>query len=100
MVFADAFRADGDIAHVLSAPATGQGARAAATIVHCAPEAEAALPHARAVVGDLRCEAAASAWNGLLMVRLISRDGQVLLADLMRFLTAYRGRPMPRTWLC
>ncbi len=100
LIYADAFRAEGNVADILSAPATGLGARATGTIVHCAPEAEAALPRAREIVGDLRSEAAASAWNGLLMVRLVSHDGQALLTDLSRFFTAYRGRPMPRTWLC
>jgi urease accessory protein len=45
--------------------------------------------------------AAASAWNGMLLVRLLATDGATLRHDLLRALAALRGgRAMPRVWSC
>jgi urease accessory protein len=41
-----------------------------------------------------------SAWNGMLVARLIAPTGQALRADLMRLVEALRGEPMPRVWTC
>jgi len=100
LVLADAFRAGPDIASVRAGPASLNGRRAVATIVYCAPDAEERLNQARSLTADLTAEAAASAWNGCVLIRLLSAAGQGLTLDLMQFLSSFRNQPMPRTWTC
>jgi urease accessory protein len=64
-------------------------------------EAEGRLDAVRALLDATGAEgvaAAASAWNGHLVVRLLGRDPDALRAVAQRLLTAYRGRPLPRVW--
>lgn len=73
------------------------GARAIATIIHVADRAEAALAPVRAALPD-GVEAAASAWQGRLVVRLLGPDlfpVKRAVADILRVL---RGQPLPRVW--
>ena len=100
LVFADAFRAEGDIRTALAGTATLAGARALATVVYVAQDAERRLDSARAALEFASGEAGASAWNGILVVRFLATDGQMLIADLGAFLAAFRGAPLPRSWLC
>ena len=58
----DAIRLEGEVDAVLARPAVAAGARALATVVHVAPDAEARLDRVREV-------APASAWNGMLVAR-------------------------------
>jgi len=44
--------------------------------------------------------AGASAWNGLLVVRAIAREGRTLQGDIAPLLRALGGRPLPRVWHC
>ncbi|MDJ1158983.1 urease accessory protein UreD [Chelatococcus sp. SYSU_G07232] len=98
LVFAEDVRLSGDVAARLDRPAVGKGARALATVLHVAPGAEARLDEARAALEGSACEAGASAWNGLLLVRLLSPDAHALRRALVSFLERFRGRPMPRSW--
>jgi urease accessory protein len=91
-------RLDGNPACLLAAKASGNGARALATILHVAPDAEQRLGEARDLLGPASSECGASAWNGVLVVRLLSRDPQQLRADLVRFLEGFRQAAMPRSW--
>lgn len=100
LVVADAFRVGPDIASACAHPATFRARRALATIIYCAPDAETRLAQARTINSSLAAEAVASAWNGVLLNRFLSQDGHRLIADLIQFLTEFRGRPMPRTWAC
>jgi urease accessory protein len=100
LVFADGLQLDGNAACAMAGGATGNGAAALATLVLLAPEAEAKLDMARQVLAGARGEGGASAWNGMLVARLIAPNGQVLRADLMRLVEALRGKPMPRVWTC
>ena len=100
LVFADGLRFDGDTSAVLAGGATGRGATALATIVLVAPDAEAALDRARAALADAAGEAGVSAWNGMLVARLIAPGGQALRADVIRLIETLRGRTMPRVWNC
>ena len=45
------------------------------------------------------CEAAMSAWNGLLAVRFCAVTVEALRAAAIPFLLAFRGEPLPRVWL-
>jgi len=100
LVFADGARLDGDAADVMAGGATGRGAVALATVVLVAPDAGACLDRARAALADGRGEGGASAWNGILVGRLLAPSGQVLRADLVRLIEALAGAPMPRVWQC
>ena len=95
----DAVRLDGPVRAVLDRPAVGAGARAAATLVHAAPGAEARLDAVRAALAPF--EAGASAWDGLLVARVVAPDGACLRAAIVAGSTAIRdGRPLPRVWTC
>ncbi|GAC1556355.1 MAG: urease accessory protein UreD [Beijerinckiaceae bacterium] len=98
LIFAEDMRLDGNPAGLLAAKASGNGARALATIVHVAPDAEGRLDEARDLLAKASSECGASAWNGMLVARFASRDPQALRADLVRFLENFRHAPMPRSW--
>ena len=98
LVFAEDMRLDGNPAGLLAVKASGNGARALATIVHVAPHAEQRLDEARDLLALASSECGASAWNGMLVVRVLSRDAQGLRADLVRFLEGFRHAAMPRSW--
>ena len=79
----------------------GGGARAVATLVHVAPDAEAALDGACAALAATVGEAGASAWNGMLVARILAADGAALRARGDRRVAGAAGaRPLPRVWLC
>jgi urease accessory protein len=102
----DTLRLEGPIAEALDRPAIAAGARALATILHVGPHGG---PHGgpAADLAALRglslpgVEAGASAFDGLLLVRLLARDGAALRAALVAVLAILRpGRALPRVWLC
>jgi urease accessory protein len=95
----DAIRLDGDVHAALARRSVASGAGALATIVHVAPAAEAALPAVRDVlVGQ---DSAASAWNRMLVVRILAPDSACLRRLVAPVLAVLRdGRPLPRPWLC
>jgi urease accessory protein len=99
LIFADALALDGDIAAAATPRAALGDARAVALLLLAAPDAEARLPAVRDLVATFLSEAGASAWNGMLAVRLLARDPAMLRADLVGLLTALRG-PLPRVWMC
>jgi urease accessory protein len=93
----DAVRLDGEVAATLRRTAIADGARAVATVVHVAPDAEAALDSVRAA--SPKCNA--SAWDGMLIVRMLAADSASLRAAVIAVLAVLReGRPLPRVWLC
>lgn len=97
LVLHDAIRLDGPIASVLDAPASSGGARGVATLVHAAPGAAGSLDDLRAALTGF--EAGASAWDGLLVARIVAPDGARLRAAVVAGLAALRGgRPLPRVW--
>lgn len=94
----DAVRLVGEVDAVLRRPAIANGARAVATVVHVAPNAEARLDGVRAVLPP---EGGASAWNGLLLARMLAPTGAALRHALIAVLAIIRGlRPLPRVWSC
>ena len=100
LVYADAFRAEGDVRRGLAGRAAIGDARAFATALYVAPDAEARIGTVRDGLQACAGETGASAWNGLLAVRFLAADGGALIADLGRFLSAFRGAPLPRSWSC
>ena len=95
----DAIRLDGPVQAVLNRPAAGAGARAAATLIHAAPDAAARLDALRAALAGT--EAGASADDGILVARIVAPNGACLRAAIVAGLQALRAaRPLPRVWLC
>ncbi|EIM28151.1 urease accessory protein UreH [Microvirga lotononidis] len=100
LVYADTLRLDGPIDRLLQKPVVGKGARAFATLIHAAPDAEARLDAVREHLASVDgCDAAASAWNGLLAVRFCAMKVEALRTAVIPFLLAFRGEPLPRVWL-
>lgn len=94
----DATRLHGDAAP-LSRPALAGGANAVATILYAAEDAESHLAPLREAWKDV--EAGVSAWNGLLLARLLAPDSAALRHAVTTGLALLRaGRPLPRVWLC
>jgi urease accessory protein len=98
LVLNDAIRMEGEAARLLQRTAIAGGAGASATIWFVAPDVESRLDAVRAVLPD---EAAASAWNGLLVTRLLASSAAALRLTTTAVLHVLRdGRPLPRVWLC
>jgi urease accessory protein len=96
----DAIRLDGEVACALGRTAIAGGARAVATLVFVAPDAEARLDAVREAV-DQAVEFGASAWNGMLIGRILARDSASARRAVVAALAVLRdGRPLPRVWLC
>ena len=97
----DAIRLHGECAATLDRPATGGGCAAMATLVLVAPDAARQLDAVRAALEPTPAQAGASAWDGMLVVRLLARDGADLRVAVIAALSSLRdGRTLPRTWLC
>ncbi len=100
LIFADDVMIDHDMAAQLDRKAMGDGARAIGTCLYVAPDAEARLEEAREALKDASCECAASAWNGMMIVRFVARDPSALRRSAAEFLTRFRNADLPRVWQC
>ncbi|MDR3495651.1 MAG: urease accessory protein UreD [Ancalomicrobiaceae bacterium] len=104
LIYADTFRIgrDGtdDPSRILAGAATGSGASALSTILLVAPDAETRLADMRAHLEAVGIEAGASAWNGLLLARMVSTSPRDLRRDLVTVLERFRRRLLPRPWYC
>ncbi|QJP13137.1 urease accessory protein UreD [Starkeya sp. ORNL1] len=103
LIYADGLDLGGDIAKLLDRPSIALGAAAFATVLLVAPDAEARLEAVRAALGlpdDLAptLEAGASAWDGMLSVRLLARDSAVLDKALRRIIGELGIADPPRIW--
>jgi urease accessory protein len=99
LVLHDRIRFEGDAAVALGRLAVGAGACAVATLVLVAPEAGERVAAVRAALASF--EAGASAWDGMLVARIVAKDGACLRAAVVAGLAALRaGRPLPRVWSC
>jgi urease accessory protein len=97
----DAIRLDGAVAGALARPALASGGAAVATLIHVAPDAETRLDALRAGWNEAPAETGASAWNGMLVGRVVATDGARLRATVTAGLAALRGgRALPRVWMC
>ncbi len=93
----DAIRLDGEVAATLQRSAIAGGARAVATLVHVGPGAEDALESVREALPHC----GVSAWDGMLVARILAADGASLRTAVVAALQALRAdRPLPRVWLC
>jgi urease accessory protein len=97
----DAVRLDSEVSSVLAHRATGNGARAVATLVLVDADAEALCEKLREALTGLPVEAGVSAWDGLLLSRIVAADGACLRTAVVAGLAVLRGgRPLPRVWMC
>jgi len=94
LALADTFRLEDAIAAQLAQGCVAAGGCAVATVL-AAPADEARL----AVLRELPFagEIGASAWNGLMLARLVARDGEALRHDLKLIIPTLAGA-LPRIW--
>jgi urease accessory protein len=101
LVYADALVLGEDVERLMQRAGVGSGAGAMAVLVHASDRAAELIAPVREAIQGARGRAAASAWNGLLAVRLLASDGETLRHDVALALAPLRGgRPLPRVWRC
>ena len=106
LIWADALHLDGDIAAVLDHPACFGGATAFGTILYAAPDADRHLDAARTLLETVMpgIKAAATCFDGLLVIRWIGAPAHHLRRDYARFWSAFRSHAaalparLPRLW--
>lgn len=102
LVYADALRLGGDARDILKGGATGRGARAFASVLVVAADAEARLEATRGLIearsADAGFEAGASAFDGLMSIRLIAQDGRRLRDIVEPLIESLTGAALPRSW--
>ena len=95
----DAIRLDGAVDALLQRQAVGGGAHVVATLLLVAPDAEAMLEPVRDAVSG--SESGVSAWNGMLVARILGTDSAAVRRTVVAALAVLReSRPLPRVWLC
>lgn len=97
-VWAESLTLDAQALRRQPSPALLGGARAMAVVALLARGAEDALTALRAVLDEPGCTAAASGWDGRLVLRLLARDGWPLRRQMARAIRVLSGRPLPRVW--
>ncbi len=97
LVFAEASRLDDVSDNALRRPAILGASHALACIVYVAPDAEARLSALREVLDDDTI-GAASAWNGLLVVRFVTDAAGDMRGAMIRVMQGLSGASMPRVW--
>lgn len=98
LVFAETLRLDGPIRELLSRSAVAAGATSIATLLHVAPDAEAKLDAVRAALAGHDVESGVTAWNGMLVARILSPLAERLKQAARSALPILAGRPLPRVW--
>lgn len=98
--YVEAVAFEGDLHTQMQQRAVGAAARAAATVVFIAPDAEERRDAAREALVDARGRAAVSAWNGMLVGRFLAPSAAALRKDLTALLTCLSRAPLPRVWNC
>ncbi len=98
LVFAETLRLDGDIAQRLAQRAIAGGGVAVASVIKY-PGNDADAAAVRAAQDRFAGEVGVSAWNGIVVARLVASGGAALRRDLLAVLTALDAAPLPRLWL-
>jgi urease accessory protein len=98
VAFAENVKLAGDIAATLDSPAIGSGACAVATLLHVAPDAEKRLARARRALTHATSECGASAWDGMLVARFVSRDAFSVRRDAAYLASRLLPDGLPRIW--
>ncbi len=98
LIHAEHFRLSGHLAEQINCPAILGGHTSMATFRYIAPDAESRLDHMRALIEHSSHPAAASAWDGILLLRMAAPSGYALIGALTKIITQFRQSPMPRVW--
>lgn len=98
LVFADATRLAGNLRAEIARPATLNGATSFATVLMVAPGAPERLAELRALLDRSDVEAGASAFDGLLVCRLVAVEVRALRSTLQSIIALLGGRAPPRVW--
>ncbi len=99
LIWADAARLQGDATDILAPKATGAGARAFGALIYAAPDAETYLePLRESLARADNCQAAATAFDGLLVARFIAQDGQGARRAIEQALRVLPDASPPRSW--
>jgi urease accessory protein len=98
LAFAESLRLDGAIAEKLARRAIARGGVAVASVLKF-PGDENGVAAVRAMASSFAGEVGVSAWNGIVLARLVAPDGAALRRDLIGVLTALSDLPPPRLWL-
>ncbi|MBV1903782.1 MAG: urease accessory protein UreD [Marinosulfonomonas sp.] len=97
LVFADMVRMEGAIQQQLQRSAIADHARAMATVLLVAPNAEAHLPGLQALLGE-KCGASLIR-PGVLLARLLAPDSFLLRQTLIPVIRLLNQNEMPKTWV-
>jgi urease accessory protein len=101
LVYADSLAFAGATDEWFASTAGLAGCRAVASLLLVAPDAEARLAAVRSLLPDLPAEAGASAWDGMLALRLAAANGARLRQSLVALLRLLReDEALPRLWSC
>jgi len=95
----DSLRLTGDIAGTLAHPAIANGARGVSTLVLVSPDAEMRLCAFRAACAGTGAAYGASAWDGMLVGRIVHHSLGSHRAAVVAGLAALRDGSLPRIWL-
>lgn len=98
LVFAEDVRLEGRLNVELARKAVADGARAVATLLVLRPDAEKLLEPVRHLLDQNLCEAGATAFNGMLLVRLLGPDAAALRRSIVTVITHVSQRALPRVW--
>lgn len=96
LVYADALALKGDIAGTGDRAATLGGATAFASLLFVSPRSEEQLERVRAALAA-HGQAGATAWNGMLAVRIVATHGMALRRAIVAALSAL-DVPIPHVW--
>ncbi len=123
----DAVRIHGEVSKTLRRAAVAGRARSVATLVHVAPDAETKVDAVRSAFpshlaggpaalgngattpptprpasgGGEEATVGVSAWDGMLVTRMVAPDSASLRRSVIVALNVLRGgRPLPRVWMC
>ena len=97
-IYFECFRFADPFQKLTSSAAALRGARAIANVMYFSAEAEDRLDGAKNMNGIEGVEFAASAWNGMLVMRLLSDSAYKLRQALIAILLRFRGMELPRVW--
>jgi urease accessory protein len=106
LLWADALHLEGNIERALAAPYGFGTAVACSNIVYVGDDASVLLAAVRELLKNVRAEAAATAIDGVLLMRLLSADaallrqGVISLVAGIRQLAAALPPRLPRVWYC
>ena len=97
LIFADALALNGPVGKILKKSAVAGGANAVATLLQVAPDSAERLDAVRASLAQEEVEAGASAFDGILIVRILAQESMSLRSAILSTLSALGANP-PRAF--